>query len=448
MEEFMKEDLQKLENQSLAPKVNTDNKLGNQNKLKIILLILAGVAILSGTFYAGMKFSTKREDSKVAVPKTVEQLTPTPTTSTLTNNDETSRPVTPLKPNVTAPATFGFIKTIDLPGIGVRASFPENTKISYFDPKTSYSANLPDSWLNFSIYDYQGGSRRSWFRDNIGRPESTFEAFGANNHQGYLSISKDSSGNIYDLYYFAVVGTNKMLVVQYGTGVDSQKLDKFKSFISTLQIIGPNLQGIERQDQAKFETQRWSDIRKMVWERLDLGLRVTTPEWIESRIPKSKKDDGTWEYSEWSRIYPEAKTSRFAYGGEETDGVVITGLFFGGTHLAFLNSKYTGKNFNEVINSLLPGAGFCSIEWKNSKSECGDIYPDYCYTKDEVIQSLVLKRTGKFGPYSGQLRGINASFSQRRDCRGEDIWLIQAQGGQFVLSTIYPDSETIRLEGF
>ena len=72
MEEFMKEDLQKLENQSLAPKVNTDNKLGNQNKLKIILLILAGVAILSGTFYAGMKFSTKREDSKITVPKTVE----------------------------------------------------------------------------------------------------------------------------------------------------------------------------------------------------------------------------------------------------------------------------------------------------------------------------------------------------------------------------------------
>jgi hypothetical protein len=386
------------------------------------------------------------------VPETVEQLTPTPTTSTLTNNEETSRPATPLKPSVTAPATFGFTKIIDLPGIGVRASFPENTKVSYFDPKTNYTANLPDSWLNFSIYDYHGGSRRSWFRNNIGRTESTLEAFGANNHQGYLSISKDSSGNIYDLYYFAVVRTNKMLVVQYGInyppGPDKSTLERFKSFISTIQIITPNLQGIERSDQAKFETQRWSDTRKTVWERPDFGLRITAPEWIASRIPKTKKEDGTWEYSEWSRIYPEAKSSRFAYGGEETDGVVITGLFFGGTHLAFLNQKYTGKTFSEVVNSLLPGAGFCSTEWKNSKAECGDIYPDYCYTKDEVIQSLVLRKTAKFGPYTGQLRGINASFSQKRDCRGEDIWLIQAKGGQFVLSTIYPDSETIRLEGF
>lgn len=239
-----------------------------------------------------------------------------------------------------------------------------------------------------------------------------------------------------------------MLVVDYGADRNNQKLDKFKSFISTLQIIEPNLAGIERDDQIKFDNQRWSDTRKTVWERSDLGLRVTASEWIESRLPKRRKEDGAWEYSEWSRIYPEAKTSKFTDGGEETGDVDITGLPFGGTHLMFLNQKYTGKTINEVVNSILPGAGFCSTEWKNSKSECGNRPLDYCYTKDEVIQSLLLRKTAKFGPYTGQLRGINASFSQKRDCRGEDIWLIQVNGGQFVLSTIDPDSDTIRLEGF
>ncbi len=437
-------------NKPLYPQTTVDNKFINQKKIKFVLLVVTEIVILSITFYAGMKFSTRNETSKTAATETKEQFTytSTPTPTPPTTDEEVSRPVIPLKPDVIVPTAFGFIKKIDLPGIGVRASFPENTKITYSDPKTNYTAHLPDGWISFYIYDYQGGSRRLWFRNNIGRPESIFENFGANNHQGYLSISKDSSGNIYDLYYFAVVRTNKMLVINYGTGTDSQKLDKFKSFISTVQIIEPNLHDIDRKDQTEFETQRWSDTRKTIWERPDLGLRVTAPEWIESRVPKGRKDDGTWEYSEWSRIYPEAKASKFNYGGEESDGIVITGSFFGGEHIVFLNPKYTGKTFNEVVNNLLPGAGFCSTEWKNSKSECVDINADYCYTKDEVIQNLVLRKTAKFGPYTGQLRGINATFSQKRDCRGEDIWLIQAKDGQFVLSTIYQDAETIRLEGF
>ena len=43
---------------------------------------------------------------------------------------------------------------------------------------------------------------------------------------------------------------------------------------------------------------------------------------------------------------------------------------------------------------------------------------------------------------------MNTSLSQKRDCRSEEVWLVQTKGGQFVLSNIYPDSETIRLEGF
>ncbi len=241
-----------------------------------------------------------------------------------------------------------------------------------------------------------------------------------------------------------------MLVIQYNPGIDNNQnnLDKFKSFISTVQVIEPNLQGIERSDQTKNEIERWSSIRKTIWEQPDLGFRITAPEWVESRVPKPRKDDGTVEYTEWSRTYPEAETTKFNYGGEETDGIVVKGLLFGGAHIVFLNSKYNGKTFNDVANSLLLGAGNCSVGWKNSKSECGDIHPDYCYTKEEVIQNLVVRKTSKFGPYTGQLRGIRASFSQKRDCRGENIWIIKAKNGQFVISTIYPDSEKIRLEGF
>ena len=118
---------------------------------------------------------------------------------------------------------------------------------------------------------------------------------------------------------------------------------------------------------------------------------MTAPEWIESRRPLGQKDDGSWNYSDWSRIYPKSQASTFASGGEVSDGIFVTGLLFGGTQISFLDSKYNNKTFNEVVNSILPGAGFCATEWKNSKTEC-DGFPDYCYTKDEVIQSLLLKR--------------------------------------------------------
>ena len=101
-----------------------------------------------------------------------------------------------------------------------------------------------------------------------------------------------------------------------------------------------------------------------------------------------------------------------------------------------------------MANSILPGAGSCSQSWKNSKSECGEIHPDYCYTKDEVVQSLLLKQTASFGPSTGQLRSIRADFNYKRDCRAEDEWLIKAKNGRFVVSSILDNDETIWLEGF
>jgi len=408
--------------------------------IKIILFVLFETVLLTLVFYAGIKLSVKKEISQ-SIPSPTFAPTPSPE-----GTEEEQIVVSPAITKVTPPATFGYTKIIDLPGIGIRALFPPNTRISYSDPSTHYIASAgPYDTVSFTIKDYSGGSRRSWFRENYGWPNNLFESFSAKNHSGYISYFKDQNGNPSGpFFYFSLIRPNKMLVVESSNSTSSNyffatNIVKFKSFLSTIQIITPNPQGVQRPDQFKIESnQRWSEIRKTVWEREDLGLRVTAPEWIESRYITKMNEDGTWTYSPWVRIYPEAKT--------EGNQLIISGLIFGGTSLRFLDAKYTGKSFNEVVNEILPGAGFCSTGWKISKSECTN--PDYCYTKDEVIKNLILRKTAKFGPYTGQLRGINSAFSQKRDCRGEDIWLIQARGGQFVLSTIYPDGETIRLEGF
>ena len=108
---------------------------------------------------------------------------------------------------------------------------------------------------------------------NIGFPGNIFESFGANNHEGYISYFKDTDGNINNIYYFSVIRDNKMFVIytSFQEYNNINNLEKFKSFVSTVQMLEPNLQGVVRPDQTKYETERWSDTRKTVWERTDLG---------------------------------------------------------------------------------------------------------------------------------------------------------------------------------
>ncbi len=130
--DIVKEDLQEKENFSPATQVNNNNdKLSNQNKpLREVLFIIAEVAILSATFYAGMKFSAKKEIAKPPVSETNEQFIPTPTIMPSESDEEISIPSVPLKPNAISPSIFGFTKTIDLPGMGVsELLFPKTPKL-------------------------------------------------------------------------------------------------------------------------------------------------------------------------------------------------------------------------------------------------------------------------------------------------------------------------------
>ncbi|HQM15796.1 MAG TPA: hypothetical protein PLM16_01165 [Candidatus Woesebacteria bacterium] len=235
-----------LETSSTADSLNQNDakKIWHHKFFKVGVLTCLGVILFAGVIYALWLGKDHQKEPLPPELKTEEKIvnnetvSPTPTLSDLEDDDEDDlMPKVSLNPQVISPATYGFTKVTDLPGIGARASFSDKATVHDSNPQTAYYVDLPDSsvHLAFTLYDYQGGSRRTWFLQNIGGyPESTFEAFGANNHQGYLVFSKDLSGNIYNLTYFAVIRTNKMLVVNFDGSQSHQTLEEFKSFLSTI----------------------------------------------------------------------------------------------------------------------------------------------------------------------------------------------------------------------
>lgn len=437
------------------------NNLRLNRKIKPILLTVSGLALLAIIIVAGIQISSKeqvleippqltpKEDSIPAIsdeitPPTESEVTnePLPDSAAITTEEEPPQPTKePVVPKFAPPATFGFVESADLPEIGVRALFPENTNVNYYDYEDKYYIDLPEKWtaLYFTIYDYAGGGRRTWFRKNIGRPGSIYENFGS----GYITYFKDTDGGLYDLYYFAVVRSDKMLVVKYEAEINNSALEKFRSFVSTISIIDV------KEDEAEVETKRSSDTRKTIWEEVDYGLRVIAPEWIEERYITNRNEDGPVEYSEWKKTYPEVSfyEGEHGYGEGEGKSIYVKGFYSaGGAAIYLLSSEYTGKTFTDVINDILPGAGYCMDEWDDPVSECKG--RPYCYAKNEVIENLILRKTAQFGPYTAQLRGINTAFSVENDCRGSDIWLIQAKGGQYALTLMNPDGKDFKLEGF
>lgn len=411
------------------------------------IILLIGVIVVVGLVIGGSYYLEKNKPSVGPTPTQISISSSTapsqiPPMSPIVSQKESTSP----QSNIKSPQTYGYTKLIELPGIGVRAYFPEGVKITYENSVQEYSVSIGglDS-ATFTLKDYAGGGRREWFQKYYGYKQNIFEAFTASTHSGYMSYFKDSSGKVIaPSFYFAVIGTNKMLVITGNASNPGQyffggSLDKMRSFLSGVQITHADNKNTDPNETTQPETERSSDKRKVVWDNSSLGLRVTAPEWIESRIRKKLNSDGTWEYGEWIRTVPEVKS-------DQPNQFYITGYFFGGSILTILDTKYTGKSFNYVADDFLFPAEFCTTGWSLSKSEC--MNPSYCYTKDEVVKNLFVKKTAKFGPYTGQLRALNAAFSQQMDCRAEDEWLIQAKGGQFVSSTIPSSGEPILLEGY
>lgn len=404
-------------------------ELKSLNWKKILLTSPAIFGIIFVGVAVGYWYGTRQAVTPTPISQT-PQIPETPETPPATEPGPEKVTPTQVKP----PKTFSYTKPTDLYGIGVRASFPEGITISYYDPVSSYTATMEEhDSVSFHLEDYSGGGRRDWFLANHGWPDNTFEPFATNSHSGYISYYRDSDGKIGGpFFYFTVARSDKMLLITSYNNTNSvyffaNDLERFKSFLSTVQIIEPDLGSVDPSRKREGGTlRRWSDVRQTVWERSDLGLKITTPEWLEYRFS---------EEEEWRRMVQEAQVSG--------DTIRITDVMTY-PHLDILGDEYIGKSSKQVVEGVLPGAGFCTREWKEAKTDCEG--PESCYTRDEVVRNFILKETTVIGLLQAERWALRADFSWKNDCRSQDEWLIQAKNGRFIVTDIYPEGEFTRVE--
>lgn len=419
----------------------------SKNRVKVVFFVLTGIILLAGTFYLGMKTVSKKEIP--TRPQETSYPTGTPV-STPVSEKVVDLNVNP-KTSVISPDKYGFTKTIELKGIGVKAKFPQNIGNVSLQEKDIYVIKSSDNdQVAFSLRNYDGGGRRAWFQKEYPwtkGDEYTMESFVGVNHSGYFAYTNKLENRPGMFFYFTAISSNKILVISAVNYINTSvffggDLEKFKSFLSTIELIFTQTVTLEPYPSVS-DMFRWSETRKTVWEDVTLGLKITAPEWEESRYTRERDINGKNIYSDWTKSYPEAKTYDINYDSKYVKSVNVS-AGFSYNYLNILSTKYVGKSFSDIANELLIPAGFCATEWKNSKSECTS--SNYCYTKDEVLQNLTLKSQIKIGTLDAQLRSMNEEFSNLNDCRSEDTWLIIAKNGQFVSSSISPNGEIVRLE--
>ncbi len=354
------------------------------------------------------------------------------------------------KATVYTPSEYGFTKTMELKAIGVKAKFPEHAKSSLFQEKF-YVIKSGQDEATFSLKNYDGTGRRAWFQNNYPYAKNyVLEPFTGQGHNGYIAYAKLEKDLPGGFFYFSAINSTAMLVVNGSDYVDHQSvffshdLQRVKNFISTIELTA--LQNTKLSDLTISDLYRWADIRKTIWEDSSLGLKITAPEWVEMRYTKERDENGKYTFTDWSRAYPEAKI--YENSDSKVTGYIksisVTGAYTSSPNLNILSAAFIGKTFSDVVNEKLIPGGFCAQEWKNSKSECTDIH--YCYTKEEVLNNLILKKQIKIGVLDAQLRSMNENFSSTNDCRSEDTWLIKSSNGQYVVSSILPEGGTFRLE--
>lgn len=445
----------------------------NQKGFAPILIILGLVilgGVIGGTYYLG-----KRSVS-VTVPQSSDRNLPTlnqnlgenpkiepENTSTFISayelikktrsNNENDQPNNPSPvpsaentqqlTTVNLPQTYGFTKLQDLKFIGIKALFPENAEVSLTGDQ-SYAVRFGDDIITLTLNDYISGGRRAWFSKEYPGFTDTFEPFYGRYSNGYITYLQSPDSTIVNppIYYFSSIRPKKMLLVngssiKYGHVFFNRDLNKFKSLISGIELtnaIDPNLYSLKTADYL-----RWSENRRNIWEDYTLGLRITISDWVEYRNTIGRNTDGTYNFTDWQKVYPEAKT----YSDGEHKVVSVQYGYYSDFVSVFI-AKYQNKEFNDVVYDLLLPAGFCTTEWKTSKADCGS--SDFCYTRDDVVNNLKLLKEVSIGQLKAQLRGLDPNFDYKNDCRASDTWLIKARNGQFVTTNIYPDADIVKIE--
>lgn len=418
---------------------------------------IIGLFAILGIFYAGISlgslissiYKTKPIISKSPLPTvTINQ-----TVSSLTPADPDT--ITPFA--LTPPATYGFTKTISLDGIGVRAQFPPTAAVSLTENNIYVISASPSDQVTFTLKPYDGGGRRAWFQKEYPWAAGyQTESYAGTGHSGYIAHAVKTEDRPEPFFYFTVIG-DRVLVVSGNNSISknfnsngendnvffTNDIQKFKSFLSGIEIISTQKTTFETYPNPS-ELYRWSDTRKTIWEESGLGVKITAPEWTESRFTKGRDADGKFMYTEWTRTYPKAQTDLISYLSDTVSRTYIGGGYMSSLFLTVLPIRFQNKSFSEVANEVLTAAGVCETGWKNSKNECTSQY--YCYTRDEVVQHLTVKRETKIGSLDAQLRSMDRSFSYENDCRSEDTWLIRAADDRYIMSRVAPDGEAILLE--
>lgn len=426
-------------------------------KFKTILILFV-ISLSFNLLLASIYLSDRRSTKPLPVtptPTVKPVLSPTP--PSISEESELTSTGSSLAAKLTPPANFGFTKLIDLPGIGVRAKFPSDVEIKYSEPNSSYQVSrtitrqgkqIP-AYIDFSLSAYSGSSRRQWFQNRYGN-NFTFQPFNNQNQSGYLAIGKDSYSQH---YYFALKNPQQIIVI---TGFSDffNNLDSFKSFISTVGFLAPNPTSISRADQqpAASDMLKTSGNRKTIWQNDEYGIKISVPETIEYRVVTDWTDLSNMAYSEWRKYDSFSVNPIQNYNNNIfSSAISLPGMggigspSFGGDIFFFL-PQYQQLSPESAVKTTLLGAGFCSYEFKETKSSCQD--PTFCYTKSEVQNSFYLKNQKSFAGMAGYQWAIKADFDSKNDCRSSEqtYWIVKGKNSKIFATTIDPSDLVLKFE--
>ncbi len=429
-----------------------------RHSTKLVTVCLISLICLIGITYGVIKLRNRTDVSDKVVSKTDYLLSRTPTPNTALLTEKPNEAGSNTRVFVDPPEKYGFTESITLEGIGVRAQFPPNATVS-LEEVNMYVVSVSESdQVTLALKSYDGGGRRAWFQDEYPwASEYLTEPFVGEGHSGYISYAVQEKDLPGPFFYFAVIG-DRMLVVSGNNYISNNlnptagnnsvffttDIQKFKSFLSGIEVIAPKATELETFPKMS-DLFRWSDTRKTIWDNSTLGLKITAPEWTESRFTRGRDADGKFIYTEWTRAYPKAQTDSIPYLSDTVSRTQVTGGYMSSQFLTQLPARFQGKTFAEVADEALIAGGFCATGWKNSRDECENL-TNYCYTRNEVVQHLTMKKEFQIGSHDVQLRSMDRDFSNTNDCRSEDVWLVRAANGQYVTSEISPDADTMRLE--
>lgn len=427
------------ENQTIDIDTNTSNPSSRPQSIrKIVSLFLSGLLLIGLGIGLGYLLPRSKNPSSQPLPNNSipTEVQPQPSNLPLEATNSASANITA----VTLPQKYGFTNLQNLTNVDAQAKFTPSTKLT-LENKSVYEGLDGGSTVRFELADYDGGGRRAWFISYLKSPDQyTFLTFATNSHSGYIAYLADNPSSPGAYFYFTPTSATKMLLI---TGLNDGNgtyfggdLEKFKSFLSTVKILSqPDVQ----LESFSLDTYRASPTLKTVWQNPQLGLKITTPEWVEFKFGTQRDIQGKVIYSDWQRTNIESTETPVTDPQSPYTTTVSISTGMTPSTLKILSTQYNQLSADQIAKDLMIGSGFCSTGWTTDKNKCSDPN-NYCYTQDEVAANIEVKSQVKVGNLDAMLVALNQNFSIQNDCRSSQQWIIKAKNGQFVVTDLSPNS--------